>query len=336
MKENTRTVPGKGDELVIRGKSFAVTTEWVEQSKLRFYADNPRIYSEIHTGGAAPDQDEIFEALQNMDHVKVLVGDIKKNGGLIEPLIVHSRSMIVLEGNSRLAAYRILAKKGGGKWALVKCTLLPADIDDSSISSLLGQYHLKGKTKWSPFEQAGFLYRRHVDHEVSIEELSDEVGIKASEVALLVKTHDFMRKHNEWDADKWSYYYEMLKSPKIARVRNVLPDFDQFIVKEIKAGRIEKAADLRKKLPLICQDGKALNKYMLGKVDFDGAYEQGATFGKGEFIKSRLSKFAIWLSDPELAENMLVTNSKMRDQFLFELNRIDKSVSRISSKLKME
>jgi hypothetical protein len=166
--------PG-GETLVIRGKKFPLTTEFVEQRRLLFYVDNPRIYMKTHPGGAAPDQDEIFEALQGMDHVKELVADIRRNGGLIEPLIVQSSKMVVLEGNSRLAAYRILERKDGAKWSHVRCNLLPGEIDESSISTLLGQYHLKGKTKWLPFEQAGFLYRRHVDQGISVPDLAKEV-----------------------------------------------------------------------------------------------------------------------------------------------------------------
>ena len=79
-------------------------------------------------------------------------------GGLLEPIIV--RRNVVLEGNSRLAAYRMLAEKDPIKWADIRCNVLPDDTSDDVVFSLLGTLHIIGKTPWSPFEQAGYLYRR--------------------------------------------------------------------------------------------------------------------------------------------------------------------------------
>jgi hypothetical protein len=79
--------------------------------------------------------------------------DAGRNGGLLEPLIVRGGSLEVLEGNSLLAAYRQLAAKEPIKWAMVKCTVLPADVDDSLVFALLGQFHIKGKKDWAPYEQ---------------------------------------------------------------------------------------------------------------------------------------------------------------------------------------
>lgn len=48
---------------------------------------------------------------------------------------------VVLEGNSRLAAYRILAKNDPLKWSRVLVQILPEDISDSDIFTLLGTFH---------------------------------------------------------------------------------------------------------------------------------------------------------------------------------------------------
>ncbi len=94
------------------------------------------------------------------EHVKELKESIKSNGGLIDPIIVRDGDFVVLEGNSRLAAYRILYKTDPIKWAKIKVTLLPKDIPESAVFTLLGQYHIVGKDPWDPYEQAGYLYRR--------------------------------------------------------------------------------------------------------------------------------------------------------------------------------
>lgn len=67
---------------------------------------------------------------------------------------------VVLEGNSRLAAYRLLAAKDPIKWQKVRVCILPEEITDGDIFTLLGQYHLVGRKDWSVFEQAAYLYRQ--------------------------------------------------------------------------------------------------------------------------------------------------------------------------------
>src|SRR5713101_7767837 len=168
MSEKTDgSIPlSSGDTLIILGTKVPTTTEWLPQQKLKFFADNPRVYSVVRANGKQPTQEEIQQQLSELEHVKELREDIKRNGGLLEPLIVRGGSFEVLEGNSRLAAYRQLADKDPIKWGMVKCTLLPADVKDSLIFALLGQFHIKGKKDWAPYEQAGFLYRRYKDHNV--------------------------------------------------------------------------------------------------------------------------------------------------------------------------
>ena len=114
-----------------------------------FYLENPRLYSIIRTEGQEPTQEDIQETLSKKEHVKQLVKSIQENGGLIDPVIVLGGENIVLEGNSRLAAYRILAEKDPIKWGKIKVKILPNNIPESSIFALLGEYHIIGKTDWA-------------------------------------------------------------------------------------------------------------------------------------------------------------------------------------------
>ena len=166
------------DSLIILGIKVPTTTQMLPQQKLKFFADNPRVYSIVRANGRQPSQEDIQEQLCEMEHVKELREDIKRNGGLLEPLIVRGGSFEVLEGNSRLAAYRQLASKEPIKWAMVKCSVLPDDVDDALIFALLGQFHIKGKKDWAPYEQAGFLYRRFSNHKVPVSVLSTELGAR--------------------------------------------------------------------------------------------------------------------------------------------------------------
>src|SRR5215471_1049989 len=134
MAEKTETTPVlTEDSLIILGVKVATTTQMLPQQKLKFFPDNPRVYSVVRANGKQPTQDEIQQQLSELEHIKELREDIRRNEGLLEPLIVRDGTMEVLEGNSRLAAYRQLAKKEPIKWGMVKCTILPAAVDDALV-----------------------------------------------------------------------------------------------------------------------------------------------------------------------------------------------------------
>jgi ParB-like nuclease family protein len=319
--------------ILIRGNEVPVVIKHLAHTKLSYYLENPRVYSSLHGKGKTPTQEEIQERLLDMEHVRELINDIRINQGLIEPLIVRDETFEVLEGNSRLAAYRFLAKKDPVKWGTVKCTVLPYDIGESLIFALLGQFHIKGKKDWVPFEQAGFLYRRFKNHHVDIKTLALEIGISSKKVTHLVDTYEFMVKNDDEDVNRWSYYDEYLKSKKIQRAREQYPEFDSLIVEKIKSKEIQRAVDLRDQLRPICSTPKILKKFVSGDYDFSEAFtateEAGGTSKGLKFIK----KFREWLTRPNLQEQLLASPPKIRNSVIFELGKIELRVKAMLKKL---
>lgn len=179
--------------LTIGKQDIAVQELEIEQSKLRFYPDNPRVYSVLQVSDESkPEQAKIQELMCSMEHVKQLKESIKSNGGLIDPVIVRDGDFVVLEGNSRLAAYRLLANIDPIQWGMIKCILLPSDIDDSLIFQLLGQYHIIGRKDWSPFEQAGYLYRRRKESKMPIEQMAADLGMTKGVAQKYIEVYQFM------------------------------------------------------------------------------------------------------------------------------------------------
>ena len=54
---------------------------------------------------------------------------------------------------------------------------------------------------------------------------------------------------------QWSYYDELLKGRRFDKVVEKYPDFRDVIVEKIQSGEIERAVDIRDKLPLITKIG---------------------------------------------------------------------------------
>ncbi|HEX6748756.1 MAG TPA: ParB N-terminal domain-containing protein [Longimicrobium sp.] len=312
------------DTLVIRKQQIPIRVGELRHADLLYYADNPRVYSVVRNGAAhEPTQEEIQQTLQEMDHVKELVHQIRENGGLIDPLYVRGGTLDVIEGNSRLAAYRILATKDPIRWARVKCALLPDDIDESVISALLGQWHLRGKKEWPPFEQAGYLYRRHMVHGVAIDDLAAGVGLSRAKVRRLVEAYAFMVKHDDTQRERWSYYDEFIKSRKISKARDLHPEFEELVVAQIKSGEIPRAQDLRDKLPVICEGPpKVLRGFSTGRYGFEEAFDRAVEAGGDHSHYQKLTKFRKWLAQQDVRDALSAADGPLRPQITFEVRQL--------------
>lgn len=312
-----------GDVITLRGKEVPLVVDNVDNSSLRFYAENPRIYSHLwRDEGREPTQHEIFEILAKTDHVReVLMPSIRANGGLIEPLLV--KENVVLEGNSRLAAYRLLGKIDEEKWRYVRVRRLPKDIAEADIFALLGEYHIVGKKDWQPFEQAGYLYRRHKKHGIAEAALEKEIGLSSSKIKHLIKVYQFMLDHGDRNPNRWSYYDELLKGQRFSKAIAKYPDFNEIIVEKINSGEIERAVDIRDRLPLIAKaGGNTLKKFISGAYSFEQAVSDARLRGAGDYNFKRLNEFRQWIADSGLDKEFRSAPESERKMLRYELNTI--------------
>ena len=102
----------------------------------------------------------------------------------------------VLEGNSRLAALR-MNKKSSLPPAYVACNVLDFSAyseqeTESLIFSLLGQFHITGKTGWRSYENGAYIYRRFKNHGVQVSHIAKEIGLTPTKVRQMVNAFQMM------------------------------------------------------------------------------------------------------------------------------------------------
>lgn len=315
-------------KLKIANREYDVEECELNQIDLKFYIENPRVYSALRSNlnNEQPTQEEIEELMSNMEHVKQLRLSIESNGGLIDPLIVRDGDYVVLEGNSRLAAYRILSKKDPIKWGKVKCKVLPSTIDDSAIFTLLGQYHIVGRKDWSPFEQAGYLYRRQRDTKYPTSQMAKELGISEAKSKSYLNVYEYMLKVNDLIPDRWSYYEELLKNRNIKKAIEKVPELEQTILEQIKGNKLTQAADIRKIGEIAGASNKKSKKLISeiahGSTDIYTAYEEMKDSGSLDESIKKLKKFREFINDPSFDENAKSSEA------IFEIKQIIKKLKR--------
>ena len=323
------------DTLMIGKESYSIKRCEIEQKKLLFFPENPRVYSVLNSSDEKPSQEIIEKIMCKSDHVKQLKESIKSNGGLIDPIIVRDGDFVVLEGNSRLAAYRLLNRQDPIKWSKVSVILLPHDIPETAVFALLGQYHIIGRKDWDPYEQAGYLYRTLKETNKSQELLASELGITSSYIKKLIDVYQYMIDNNDNHPNKWSYYEELLKSRGIKKAFEKIPGLENKIIDDIKNNRIKMAIDIR----MLGDIGKLndrlsskiLKDLAKGEEDLYSAYDIIESSGKMDNNFQLVSNFRKKISDESFA-NKLLSDENLGD-VEFELKKIERLVSNLLRKI---
>lgn len=327
------------ENLTIGKRNLEVKIMEIDQADLKFYPQNPRVYSVLNPNGAEPSQDEIEKYMCDQEHVKKLKLSIESNGGLIDPLIVRGGDLTVLEGNSRLAAYRILCVKDPVRWGRVKCKVLPADIDESTIFALLGQYHIVGRKDWDPFEQASYLFRRKQGTRLPVAIMAQELGISKQKAEKMVEIIEFMVAHNDMNKRHWSHYEEYLKNASIKKFRETSTDLDDTIANFIKSDQVQDAQDMRK-LGNVAKVGDKQSKRLMAKVASGDitlyeAFEEMSESGKLDDVVKRLNSFRTIINDKSFPKQLVATQ-EVRQNATFEIKKILQRLNAIYKDLEKE
>ncbi|NJD02291.1 MAG: hypothetical protein FIA99_06775 [Ruminiclostridium sp.] len=322
-------------KITIGKKEFEAEEKILNQNELLFYEENPRIYSIINSDGEIPSQQRIEDALTKMDHVKQLRVSIEQNGGITEPLVVITREgkYNVLEGNSRLAAYRLLTGKDPLKWKTVKCTVILDDISNDDIFTLLGQYHLIGRKDWSKFEQAAYVFRKKNSSKLDNDIIAKSVGLSIGTVEQYLRVYTFMRDNDDLRPDRWSYYDEYLKNRGIKKYRDAGLKIDETFISQVKTGEIKQAVDVRDLLGTVAKGTDKTAKRLMqevieGKISIYDAHDRFEATGKTGGAYTKVKKFRETFTDDDFQKKMKTEAASTKD-IAFELKKIKQAIEKL-------
>jgi len=319
-------------KIVIQKETIEFKEEELNVDELLFWPENPRVYSALRLKlyGAEPTQKDIEEVMIHLENVKKLRASIRSVGGLTHPLFV--RNGVVIEGNSRLAAYRLLCRIDKIRWGKVRCNVLPDDLSDDMVFSLIGSIHIDGVTEWTPFEQAGYLYRHSLKSKKPIEAIAKDCGLTPSKSKLYVKVYETMLENDDTDQSKWSYYFEMLKNGDITSKDKKNPDLHLIdeLCGKIKDGSIIKATELRDVAKLAkvntTEANNALKAYLDGRESIESAAAKVSKEESRKHAMSVASKFRELLLNSDYITQLIEED----EEFQYEMKKIVNRLSKFS------
>ncbi len=159
--------------------------EMLPVEQLLFDKSNPRLVEFDSSGGKEKD---IISLLWDSMNVKELVLSIAHSGYFInDPLVVavEDGQNIVIEGNRRLAAVKILLNPGDYPWSI-------PEVEQARLDSLkklpvvfmkreeswqfIGFKHVNGAVKWDSYAKARYIASVHNKHGIPLDEVAMQIG----------------------------------------------------------------------------------------------------------------------------------------------------------------
>ncbi len=320
-------------KIQIQNETIEYREREMKVDELKFWPENPRVYSALRQKlfGEEPTQKDIEEVMTSLENVKRLRSSIKAFGGLTHPLFV--RNGVVIEGNSRLAAYRLLCRVDKIKWAKVRCNVLPDDMSDDLVFALIGSIHIDGVTEWTPFEQAGYLFRHLQKSKKPIEAISKDCGLTTAKAKLYVKVYETMLDNEDTDQSKWSYYVEMLKNSDIITKSKNFPELNLIdtLCKKIKDGSITKANEFRDIGKLAKANSseayRALEAYINDEESLESAVTKVSAEEQKKHARHIAKSFREFLANPSFIHQLMNDD----EEFKFEMDRIISRINKLTS-----
>lgn len=264
------------DEIVLNKARVQIRGLDIPLSKVHLDPMNPRLANTVSLNHREDDeklQAQLESILWDDRDVKDLYQSIKKNGGLIERIIVRPTG-VVAEGNCRTVVYRKLHAQFPDEptWKSIPARVLPDDIDEKQIAILLGELHVGGKNEWIPFEKAGHIHELFHTHGLTQDEIAKL--LHTSKTAVNHNIHAFAAMKERYIPEypgpaavrRFSYFLELYKKPFLREwVRDSPAALDKF-VKWVGTEKVGKGAEVRH-LDAIIQNPAALKAFDSGGIE---------------------------------------------------------------------
>lgn len=272
--------------ITVLGREISYEIKDVDIYTLEYYPENPRInYIISRTHPEKITQEFIGVELFKLCSTKDRIRDLEENKGLLDEIYVLGNK--VVEGNTRLCAYRYLQKKHSAdpRWKFIKARILQDDVTDEELFYILGTFHIKGKTEWDAYEKAAYIYKMIKVLKKNPDDVAKQLGLHRKTVES--KLHAYEAMSNKYlinldnvgivngardELKKYSYFEAFYLQKDLVNRVSEAPAFLDDFVQWVKEDKFKKAQDVRE-LPKILGNKKACKTFYESDVNeaFDEA-----------------------------------------------------------------
>ncbi len=273
------------DNITVKGRKIFYEIKELDISKIEYYPANPRINYII---SKFPQEDIsqklIGEELLKLESTKERIKDLEENKGLIDEIYVLKNQ--VVEGNTRLCAYRRLSQKypEDKRWTRINARILQEDLTEEELFYILGVFHIKGKKEWDAYEKASYINKMINILNKSPEEICKQLNMQKKTLEVTLHAYDLMTRkylnknkdeaafgnNSKDDLKKFSYFDAFFHQKELVQRLQETPAFEDQFVQWVKEDRFKNAQSVRE-LPKILSNKKAMKVFF--SSDAEEAFE---------------------------------------------------------------
>ena len=270
----------------ICGRPVPFVDDVLDIDQLQFWEANPRVYAAVR---GIPEWDQadpvqrqqlIADCMETQESTRVVLEGLKLHEGQQEPLIVDLRGNVVIEGNSRLAALRMLARDDYGHWGAAICRCYN-DLTEEERFALLSEMHVIGKTEWTPYAKAATYWRQHHELEWDLHRIARVNRTSVPYVKSQLATVDLMGSENELNERKYSWYNVLTSNRAINRIYEDNPAFRSRVLSVIRDASPEASdpvarasTSFRDALTTLIKKERPLRKFCSGDMTLQEASDE--------------------------------------------------------------
>jgi hypothetical protein len=253
----------KSETINVHGKKFKLAHDVVDLGSLIPQATNPR--HGVHLVGGKPLTLSQIKKLHSEDPLILpLLNSVKKNGGILEPLVVEKKvgKNLTREGNRRLFVLYILESQFPGKFNKVPVKFFPDNMDENHRADYIGTIHSKevGRKHWGSFAEWKFMFdeqkrRKLTDKQMMELKDMDEEKFMIGKASVALMCEYIVTEKTHEITGPWSHIYEIVKA-----ARQAFPKFMKdpknkekkaLIFKAIKGRKLKNPIQARKILGIL-------------------------------------------------------------------------------------
>lgn len=218
--------------------TYAISSLYLDPNNYRF--KDKAAYVEVpeaqYTDNAIQLRTFSFVAGNRNEDIKDLVESFKQNGFLpvdqIQVRRIDDKKIIVIEGNRRVAALKLLAQEHENNYSIGKLDpaifkAVPVALYSTESSAkhkiLMGLKHISGNKKWPAINQAKLIYSLITEENLSEDEVCSSIGIGRPELRSTLRTLALLDLYSKSDygdqflPERYSVFKEIIKSSKIIK-----------------------------------------------------------------------------------------------------------------------
>lgn len=337
--------------ITVLGRQISYDISNVDIYSIEYYPANPRInYIISKFPPSQINQDLIEQELLKLESTKERIKDLEDNKGLIDEVYVLKNQ--VVEGNTRLCAYRRLCKKypEDKRWRTIKARILQEDVTDEELFYILGIFHIKGKTEWDAYEKAAYIHKMISILNKSPEEICKQLRMQKKTLEATLHAYEVMSKKylstsgndnsinsSKDDLKKFSYFDAFFHQKELVKRKDETPEFLDSFVSWVKEDRFKNAQSVRE-LPKILGNKKACRVFC--ESEPEDAFEDAKQIlyenkpGKVDRFYKKVDEFTELIEKAEI--NKIKEEIEKNKNKKYALQKCYKQLKRFSKEIGIE